>query len=329
MTDWRSLPRGLATITLTTLLLSACSTSDDPAPVPTASSPRPSSLLGGGVTPSASGVSRPSMPLDVYRLRLSEFRAIQVAQSILINRCMGDFGFPPSAPAPAPAGGGDEFGSPFPYFIEDVDVARAVGYHTALLPQFKAEVSQLATAQAAAKRFNESLGSRAESYGLVFSGETPSGQPFVGDVAGKRVPQGGCAGQATASLYGSTTPETPGSLAGQLVTQAWTQAKASPAVVAAFADWSRCMAAKGFRYKTPAEANNDTRWSSPAPSESEIATALADVECKGATQLVTTWRSEDEKLQRNLVEQNAVALTDGRRAIDDILKKASDDTRQG
>jgi hypothetical protein len=310
------------------LLLCGCSQSGGAAvsdASPSGSSPLPpiTASTGRADSGATSLASRPAMPLDAYRLKLSEFRAIQRAHATLVNACMARFGFPPAAPPTGPTSGGDEFGTPFPYFIQDARQAMTVGYHSSLLPQFVAETSQLSVAQAASKAFHDSLGARAESYGLVFSGETSTGQPYKGQVGGSALPTGGCVGEASMKLYDSLTPETPGTLANSLASKAWTQSQTQPAVVAAFTAWSGCMARQGFQYKSPAEANNDVRWATATPSTAEITAARADVSCKSQTKLVDTWRAADAAEQKVLIEANASALTEQRQLISDLLQRAS------
>lgn len=87
------------------------------------------------------------------------------------------------------------------------------------------------------------------------------------------------------------------------------RAEADPRVQEAFGDWSDCMKVGGFDYADPWEANDDS-WSGDTASAREIAVAVADVECKLATNLIGIWMAVEAAYQDLEIEENAEALAD-------------------
>ena len=65
----------------------------------------------------------------------------------------------------------------------------------------------------------------------------------------------------------------------------------------------------GFDYADPMKANNDPAFQTPAPTEREIATAVADVQCKARTGLVDVWASVETAYQQRALDEHAEELT--------------------
>ncbi len=128
---------------------------------------------------------------------------------------------------------------------------------------------------------------------------------------GKTIPDGACFGAAQRQVEGTTDVSMPD----QLSFDSWTAAKSDSRVVAAFAKWSRCMAASGYHYSTPMEANNDPQWSGEKASAAEIAVAVADVNCKKTTNLVGVRMAVDAAYQRRAIGQHGVELNAIRAAL--------------
>jgi hypothetical protein len=116
----------------------------------------------------------------------------------------------------------------------------------------------------------------------------------------------------SASLPDQATADPPA----QLAQQARVIAMSDQAVTAAVNSWSACMANKGFRYSSPAGrtaspvAVYDTEATfSQHPSRAEIATAVADVECKSQTHLVAIYDRTLDATEEQLIQQNVAELT--------------------
>lgn len=90
--------------------------------------------------------------------------------------------------------------------------------------------------------------------------------------------------------------------------ETWIGSKNDPRVKAVFAQWARCMRKHGHRYNDPMEANNDRRFKTTAPSEPEIATAVADVACKHAVNVVGVWYAVETAYQRHVVSVGGAGL---------------------
>ncbi|MFJ9483512.1 hypothetical protein ACIRRI_52975, partial [Streptomyces mirabilis] len=68
---------------------------------------------------------------------------------------------------------------------------------------------------------------------------------------------------------------------------ALTQSQRTPAVQEAISAWSKCMNTKGYTVATPYDADKVVPHADGAPSQDEINVALADIDCKKSTNLVT------------------------------------------
>lgn len=80
---------------------------------------------------------------------------------------------------------------------------------------------------------------------------------------------------------------------------------------AAFAAWSGCMTAKGFRYPTPIDAESDPRWQNGSTaSPEEISTAVAHVDCMRDTNLVGIWFTVESAYQQREIDAHRAELAD-------------------
>ena len=98
----------------------------------------------------------------------------------------------------------------------------------------------------------------------------------------------------------------------------WTQT--DPRVLAVEAAWSRCMAARGFKYSNPQQAA-DAHWPS-TPTPRETATAVADVTCKQQVNLVNTWLTVEAAYQTVLVAKDLATLSQLQASFKEILQRA-------
>jgi hypothetical protein len=84
----------------------------------------------------------------------------------------------------------------------------------------------------------------------------------------------------------------------------WTQS--DPRVLAVTAAWSRCMARRGYHYRSPQQAAGHN-WPT-TPTAAETATAVADVTCKQQVNLTNTWLTVEAAYQTALIGQNIATL---------------------
>lgn len=98
----------------------------------------------------------------------------------------------------------------------------------------------------------------------------------------------------------------------------WTQS--DPRVLAAQRAWSRCMAARGYRYQTPLEPMTHHWPKTPTPAE--IAIATADVTCKAQVNLPSTVLAIEAAYQQALLTQNLPAFTHLQTGFRSLLQRA-------
>jgi hypothetical protein len=86
-------------------------------------------------------------------------------------------------------------------------------------------------------------------------------------------------------------------------------------VRAVFSAWSRCMRQTGFHYPDPMAANNDPAFTIEQPTENEIRTAIADVQCKRKVGVAEVWAAVETAYQRQAVDAHHDQLEVIRQAI--------------
>ncbi|ROO50642.1 hypothetical protein EDC02_5493 [Micromonospora sp. Llam0] len=228
-----------------------------------------------------------SLPLDTYRLSKQSAQVVSQAFEELFVECMQELGFTEEPWRPSPAS--DPEGNEGLYGVTDKEEAQRWGYH----PPQESENSQ-----------PDSAPRQVPSAAWQTAAEGSASQT----AEGKRVPDGGCRGAALRELS-EGTPNTDVELADRLAIDSYQRSKEDSRVLSTFSEWSECMRQLGFEYPAPMDANNDeTWWSSEAPSSREIATAVADVECKQQVGLINIWASVHTAYEKRAIEENAEAL---------------------
>jgi hypothetical protein len=229
-------------------------------------------------------VIRSVLPLDRYRLSPTQAEMVDRARNRLFSGCMRRFGFDLATPAASRqltvVGNAQRYG------VDDEAQAGTHGYHPATPPP-------------AAPVREPRLSAAAEA---IADGSGPR------TYRGRRVPAGGCLGQALRQLgRGGPVPADPG-LAERLGLESYVRTSESGPMWPVFARWSACMGRAGFHYATPRQANNDPAWRTPRPSTRELATAVADARCKRQVQLVDLWATVETAYQQHQVAQHADQL---------------------
>lgn len=265
--------------------------------------------------PNSGDVNGKVVPILAY-LQYGTPAEIQ-ANNILAARCMAGFGYSSGFPLVQ-----DQVPlAPMyrRYGVTSLAVAKRWGYH----PEAGSPLIQTVHRQAPKMSPAEML----VFYGTnKIMGPTSSGaipEPKPANVGGRSIPAGGCNGQVAREIYGSSAARAnPYYLAEKINRDDFRASETNPKVLAAFRDWSKCMASKGFTYSNPNQAMKSFGFSTPGPAPAEIATATADVECKNQTHLVTTWFNVESHLEEASIQKNILAL-DAIKAQEQAAEKAA------
>ncbi|GHG90816.1 hypothetical protein [Streptomyces lanatus] len=265
-------PRLLAAALMALLLTTGCSTGESTDAGPTApkqTAPKPTAEVLGLV-----------LPFDAYEISHQESFTVAKARDLLMRNCMRRRGHEwKTLDYPAHV---DDLRNRRRYGVIEIEVARNFGYHAT--PEILSAADDVTDRR---KERDEHLGSDA--------------------VRAAYDEKNGCGYQANDFLErdgGSADYDRFNELSSKLLTEA----KKQPEVVGTLRDWQSCMRKKGFTYRTPDDAIADRRWwtekSDTGKSDtgkSEIATAVADVQCKEQTSLVKTLYTAESRLQRQAV----------------------------
>ncbi|MEV7186132.1 hypothetical protein [Kitasatospora sp. NPDC093102] len=151
--------------------------------------------------------------------------------------------------------------------------------------------------------------------GVALKGRGPNGEK----PADPRIPEGGCLGESDRKV--GNLDET---LVNQLNGDSFERSQSDPAVLQALAAWSSCMKGKGYTAASPLTVNEQLKnRGSRTVSPEEIATAVADVDCKQESDLTRTWFEVETRIQNDLIGGNQLALTEARDANALVVKAAS------
>lgn len=234
-----------------------------------------------------------------------EDKQISKAREALVDRCLRSFGFEPK-PVPDLPPLGPSTLTDLRYGIHDAGAAAKWGYKT--------DPEQQAAYDAVVAQ------------GVVGEHSHPD-EPAVlnGDVRtyhGKKVPEGGCSGEANRKISGEGSYYS--KFAEGLGNAAWTKAKREPEVVKAFKAWSGCMKQEGYTYAEPMDAHEDPLFATPTSSADEITVARADVSCRDEHGVNRVWFEAESRLQRAAIEQNAERLDEEKKRLVDSVRNAAE-----
>ncbi|MET9729943.1 hypothetical protein ABZZ79_04500 [Streptomyces sp. NPDC006458] len=220
------------------------------------------------------------LPIAAYSYSLDDEIAIDAAKKALTDSCLAGFGMDYRWPEPVR-------GAPRAdrrYGISSAVDARSYGYHLPPDgPPPGAEVS--------------------EEIARVLYGSEP-GQQF----AGKAVPENGCRGKAVADLEAKFIRSPGAEVAREISVSSYERAKKDSRLVGATQKWSACMSRKGFEYATPIDASTGFSLKDEKPSEKEIATAVADISCKGESGLLGIWFTAESDVQKSMIRAHRKVL---------------------
>lgn len=223
--------------------------------------------------------SAEALPLDAFLLSDAQREVLRRATYAVHARCMSRFGFavphlsPPRAVAPAAS---ERYG-----IVDQANAARN-GYHP--VPR-RTPARSGATLSPAAEKVSSGTGPRT--------------------VGGRKVPDGGCLGEARRVVSRAAPTIRDPMLAEKLSLDSFRRTLGDERVLAVQREWRACMAEAGYRYRDPLAANDDPAFRTPAPSPREIAVAVTDVRCKDEIGLVTAVTAVEAEYQQQIIVANA------------------------
>jgi hypothetical protein len=258
--------------------------------------------------PAASSASPVTLPLSSYEdVAILQQSALAQANTLLTQKCMAGRGFSYSATATPSGEEAIVQGTEYGYGVSSLAAAGAYGYGQ----------PGSGSGQGPGPAF---LGGFA-SFGDLAKQPRAWTVALLGFAPGARIgadQSEGCLPLAGALLNGNG-----GGLSDPVPTIAveasqWTQS--DPRVLVVEAAWSRCMAARGYKYSNPQQAA-DAHWpKTPTPRETAIATA--DVTCKQQVNLVNTWLTVEAAYQSALIGQDLATLSQLQASFGKILQRA-------
>ncbi|WP_317454175.1 hypothetical protein [Streptomyces sp. TRM68416] len=223
------------------------------------------------------------------------------------SACMKRYGFDYRPAEPLPKIGPKTL-TDLRYGIHDRDVAATYGYKPAGdMSAYQREVRRLMEASV--------LGPEEEA---AMTGQQAGA--VAGSVAGEKLPEGGCGGEAHRRVHGSATPVS--TLATDLSNEAYTKAQRTEPVRKVFRSWAACMADSGYTYDEPMDAPSDPAFAQPTVTAEEIATALADLKCRDTHKVAEIWFEEESRIQEQLADKHAQELKEAGRALKKAVQAA-------
>ena len=263
--------------------LAGCASSAAPAPAVTA-------------PPASTDPAALALPVETYLYTPEQLAELDRATFAVANACMSRYGLTLPARPQLPAQYSGNLVA-LRYGPSELQSASAYGYHRTTSGSNDEQSARIPpmTGDQAMVYQGRKIGAAATSPG------TP---PVYHGVA---VPPGGCLGEAQRRIAGSE-PSGQSPHAQQIKDDGYTRSAADPRVVAVVKAWSQCMRARGFDYATPTDAFSDRRWSTPSATQTEIATAVADVTCKRQANLIGTWYAVESAYEQREIAQQSAAL---------------------
>ncbi|MGW1198850.1 hypothetical protein ACWD4B_23890 [Streptomyces sp. NPDC002536] len=274
-------------------------------------------------SPRAGAASDPAswtLPMLAYRPTKEQDKSIATAETRLVRQCMKGLGIDwqpePELPQIGPRNLLD-----WRYGIHDPELTAKRGYQ----PDAAQQARYDAAVHAQTARPSPSVDTQVALGGTDMPSDlVDRASPEVrnGTLGGRKLPPGGCFGEARRTLGSATHGVSP--LVQKLTNASYGESQNDPRVKDVFAKWSACMRAKGMTYAAPMDANDDPRFR-PDPkgvSPLEISTALADLACRDAHRVAEVWHDAEVRVQWRYVRENQAALAGDRRALDDVVRAA-------
>ncbi|MEU8984691.1 hypothetical protein [Streptomyces sp. NPDC048309] len=215
-------------------------------------------------------------PFDAYQLSDSELHVTYEGTDVLIGACMHKSGHTwKTVEIPHNVA---SWRNRLHFGVIEPEVAKIFGYHT---PAELLESPKVRAASEAMKKRDTQLGeSAAQAAGKCR------------DSADRKLTHDAMASFGKFNELKSTT---------------FSAAENDPEVRRTMKAWGACMRKEGFNYATSSEADGAKKWyrnDNGKASKEEIATAEADVRCKGKTGLVTVWFAAEKRLEEQEIREN-------------------------
>jgi hypothetical protein len=214
------------------------------------------------------------LPIEAYMLTKAQARLVSDTQGDLLDQCMAKAGHPAWTPPPdLPTLGGKTL-TDWRYGIHDAALAAERGYHP------DAEEQKAYDAAMGAGAVDKTGADESTVRGCVeqVNGQVPSASPRA-------------------------------DLVQKISGEAFIQAGKDPQVIRVFAEWSSCMKDKGFTYAKPMDANDDPAFGDPTVvTDTEVATAKADIQCRDKLDVEKTWFDAETKLQQAAITKHQAEL---------------------
>ncbi|MER5207531.1 hypothetical protein [Streptomyces sp. NPDC002825] len=343
MSTWHRRRRRVAPLSLTVAAVAlAAGCASDPAhsaapataspglPAPSASPVSPARGNAGGTgdpagTKNTAATGDPStwtLPLQAYQPTEQQAAAIATAEATLVQRCMRSFG-KDWRPAPALPRIGPRNMMDWRYGIHDEVLSSWRGYQPDAAEQARYDAAVRAQSERPAPSPDEEL--LLGGSDLPDSARQQAGpEARSGTIDGRKIPAGGCFGQARTTLGSQSRGVSP--LVERLNFASYEASLRDPAVIEVFGLWSACMREKHYSYAAPLDADQDPRFR-PDPrrrvSALEIATAVADISCRRRHRVAETWHGVEVRIQDRYIRENAARLTADRRTLDAVIRNSA------
>lgn len=229
-----------------------------------------------------------TLPISRYSYSSAEVRLMEAARGKITQECMKSLGLHYEIPAESTS---ESTISDRRYGLSSSIEAARYGYH---LP---------------AQRLKQRE-SYSQEIGMALTGEVQKGvhSSPVGEVNGAKIPQGGCLGESERELPFSSSASRGAEIARAVDVSSFQESEKSHEVLGSFKSWSTCMKNRGYLYTSPLKALEDKRFMRSEPHELEVATAVADVECKKKGNVLATWFSVEVKIQERMIKNHLKEL---------------------
>jgi hypothetical protein len=258
-----------------------------------------------GPIPAITSTDQLARPIDPWLPTIPQLLTVQKAADAVTARCMRGFGlaFPGTTIVPIDATALKDRSETFGWFNPAVVTTK--GYDA---------VDTAPAVRPGAPRMTPAAIS-------VLVGRDGKGN-MVTTYNGKPVPAGGCQQQAWDALG-----KPPGLTPQVLPDGGPTVPATDPRLVAVTSRWLMCMKARGFTYKSPAEAFMDPRWRAKGTTpdrhtSAEIAVATADLDCKSTTNLMGISVALQTAYDQQYIKEHAQALAAFRKHLEAQLALA-------
>jgi hypothetical protein len=254
------------------------------------------------VPPKLSTVRGLALPIQAYIPPAAEQDVISDATEKLIGQCMSRYGFTWTY---QPSHTVDVNQADREIGVSDLATAQQYGYSLPPADGGAAGGGPQAGHNAGGASQAGTGGTMPAAEVLVLSGgDTGASASYQG----QKVPEGGCAGQARRTVTGVDEID-PTALVASIGVAMWHKTLSDSRVVKGFKDWSACMSQAGYQYASPLDAAGDPRWPSSGATQTEIQTAVTDVQCKQRTNLIGVWYSIESGYEKEAIQHEIQQLT--------------------